>query len=77
MNHSVVFLDRASLKAKVRKPAQAERYVEHEKTSVDELVAKLQGATVAITNKVPLRGDILKQLPQLRMFATAMPCSLQ
>ncbi len=71
MNHRVVFLDRASLKAKVRKPAQAESYVEHEKTSVDELVAKLQGATVAITNKVPLRGDILKQLPQLKMIAVA------
>ena len=35
---------------------------------MDELVAKLQGATVAITNKVPLRGDILKQLPQLKMI---------
>ncbi len=71
MAHSVVFLDRASLKAKVRKPAQAERYVEHEKTSADELVTKLQGATVAITNKVPLRGDTLKQLPQLKMIAVA------
>lgn len=71
MAHSVVFLDRASLKAKVRKPAQTERYVEHEKTSADELVAKLQGATVAITNKVPLRGDTLKQLPQLKMIAVA------
>jgi glycerate dehydrogenase len=71
MAHSVVFLDRASLKAKVRKPAQAERYVEHEKTSVDEVVAKLQGATVAITNKVPLRAETLRQLPQLKMIAVA------
>lgn len=71
MTHSVVFLDRESLKAKVRKPAQAERYVEHAKTSVDEVVAKLQGATVAITNKVPLRAETLKQLPQLKMIAVA------
>lgn len=71
MSHSVVFLDRESLKAKVRKPAQAESYVEHAKTSVDEVVAKLQGATVAITNKVPLRGETLKQLPQLKMIAVA------
>jgi len=70
-SHKVVFLDRASLKAKVRKPAQAESYVEHEKTSVDELVAKLKGATVAITNKVPLRGEVLKQLPELKMIAVA------
>lgn len=71
MTHSVVFLDRESLKAKVRKPAQAESYVEHAKTSVDEVVAKLQGATVAITNKVPLRAETLKQLPQLKMIAVA------
>ena len=71
MGHTVVFLDRASLKAKVRKPARAESYVEHEKTSADEVVAKLQGATVAITNKVPLRADALKQLPQLKMIAVA------
>ncbi|MGE0675140.1 MAG: D-2-hydroxyacid dehydrogenase [Methylibium sp.] len=70
-SHSVVFLDRESLKAKVRKPAQAESYVEHAKTSVDEVVAKLQGATVAITNKVPLRAETLKQLPQLKMIAVA------
>ena len=66
-SHKVVFLDRASLKATVRKPAQAESYVEHEKTSVDELVAKLKGATVAITIKVPLRGDVLKHLPELKI----------
>ncbi|WP_428416957.1 D-2-hydroxyacid dehydrogenase [Methylibium sp.] len=71
MSHSVVFLDRESLKAKVRKPAQAESYVEHAKTSVDEVVAKLQGATVAITNKVPLRAETLKRLPQLKMIAVA------
>ena len=71
MTHSVVFLDRESLKAKVRKPAQAESYVEHAKTSLDEVVAKLQGATVAITNKVPLRAETLKQLPQLKMIAVA------
>lgn len=71
MTHSVVFLDRASLKAKVRKPAQASSYVEHEKTSPDEVVAKLRGATVAITNKVPLRAETLKQLPELKMIAVA------
>ena len=71
MTHSVVFLDRDSLKAKVRKPAQAEAYVEHAKTSPDEVVARLQGATVAITNKVPLRADALRQLPQLKMIAVA------
>ena len=71
MTHSVVFLDRDSLKAKVRKPAFGGAYTEHAKTSVDEVVAKLQDATVAITNKVPLRGDALAQLPKLKMIAVA------
>ena len=67
----VVFLDRLSLKATVRRPAQAESYVEHDKTSVEELTTKLAGATVVITNKVPLRAATLEQLPQLKMIAVA------
>ncbi len=69
--HKVVFLDRASLKAHVRQPACAEQYVEHPKTSPGEIVAKLAGATVAITNKVPLRAETLAQLPALKMIAVA------
>ncbi len=70
--HSVVFLDRASLKASVRKPASAASYVEHAKTvGVEDTVAKLRGATVAITNKVPLRAEVLAQLPDLKMIAVA------
>ena len=70
-SHHVVFLDRLSLKAKVRHPARAETYVEHDKTSVEELPTKLARATVAITNKVPLRAATLEQLPQLKMIAVA------
>jgi glycerate dehydrogenase len=69
--HKVVFLDRASLKAQVRRPALAESYEEHQKTSADEVVQRLAGATVAITNKVPLRAETLAQLPQLKMIAVA------
>lgn len=69
--HHVVFLDRASLKAKVRAPAFGGRYVEHEKTSPEQVVERLKGATVAITNKVPLREDVLSQLPDLKMIAVA------
>jgi glycerate dehydrogenase len=71
MTQHVVFLDRASLKAKVRKPSCAAEYVEHEKTSIEQVVPRLQGATIAIVNKVPMRADTLKQLPQLRMIAVA------
>lgn len=69
--HKVVFLDRASLKATVRQPACSEHYVEHPKTSPEQIVERLAGATVAITNKVPLRADTLAQLPSLKMIAVA------
>lgn len=71
MTQRVVFLDRASLKAKVRKPSGANEYLEYAKTAEDQIVARLENATVAITNKVPLRAQTLRQLPTLRMIAVA------
>ena len=65
MTQRVVFLDRDSLKAKVRKPSCATQYLEHAKTSIAEIVPRLTDATVAIVNKVPMRADTLKQLPAL------------
>ena len=46
MTGKVVFLDRASLKAKVRKPAFADSYVEFEKTAPEQIVHHLQGAKI-------------------------------
>jgi glycerate dehydrogenase len=71
VSRKVVFLDRASLKAKVRKPKDASEYVEYQKTSVDEIVPRLEGAAVAIVNKVPMREATLAQLPDLKMIAVA------
>jgi glycerate dehydrogenase len=67
----VVFLDRASLKAKVRKPSVAADYIEHEKTALSDIVPRLAGAAVAIINKVPMRAETLRQLPQLKLIAVA------
>jgi glycerate dehydrogenase len=71
MTQRVVFLDRASLKANVRKPSCATEYVEYAKTSVEEIVPRLKNATVAIINKVPMRAQTLKQLPNLKLIAVA------
>jgi glycerate dehydrogenase len=71
MTPRVVFLDRASLKAKVRKLGFAAEYIEHEKTALGEIVPRLAGATIAITNKVPLRAPDLALLPDLKMIAVA------
>jgi glycerate dehydrogenase len=67
----VVFLDRASLKAKLRNFAFPAEYIEHSKTDPEEIVTRLNGATIAIVNKVPLRADTLRQLPQLKLIAVA------
>jgi glycerate dehydrogenase len=71
MTHRVVFLDRASLKATVRKPKGATEYVEYQKTAVEEIVPRLAAAEVAIVNKVPMRAPTLEQLPQLKLIAVA------
>jgi glycerate dehydrogenase len=67
----VVFLDRASLKAQVRKPACATEYLEYQATAPQEIVPRLEGATVAILNKVPMRSETLERLPQLKLIAVA------
>jgi glycerate dehydrogenase len=38
---------------------------------VGEIVARLEDATVAIINKVPMRGETLRRLPKLEMIAVA------
>ena len=69
--HRGVFLDRASLKATVRKPSCAAEYIEHAKTDAGEIVPRLAGASIAIINKVPMRDESLRRLPQLKMIAVA------
>ena len=71
MTVRVVFLDRASLKATVRKPSCAAQYVEYATTTPAEVVPRLRDATVAIINKIPLRAETLRELPQLKMIAVA------
>lgn len=69
--HRVVFLDRASVLANVRRPAFAHDWREHQASTAAQALERLQGATIAITNKVPLRAAELAQLPTLRMIAVA------
>jgi len=67
----IVFLDRASLAAKLRRPGFAHSWQEYPASEPSELPHKLHDATIAITNKVPLRSATLQQLPQLKMIAVA------
>jgi glycerate dehydrogenase len=69
--HQIVFLDRDSLGATVRKPGFAHQWTDYPATDTVDVVARLAGATIAITNKVPLRHDALARLPDLKMVAVA------
>ena len=71
MQQKVVFLDRESVGADVRKFGFDHHYEEHEATEVHEIVERLQGAAVAVINKVPMRADTLAQLPDLKLIAVA------
>jgi glycerate dehydrogenase len=67
----VVFLDRASIVANVRRPRAATDYLEYPSSHGDEVLERLERATVAITNKVPLREALLRRLPGLKLIAVA------
>jgi glycerate dehydrogenase len=67
----VVFLDRASLKANMKQFAFPAEYIEYPKTDAGEIVQRLDGTEIAIVNKVPMRADTLRQLPNLKMIAVA------
>ena len=67
----IVFLDRQSLKAEVRRPSFSHVWEEHDQTEESLVAGRLAGATVAITNKVPIRRASLEKLPELKMIAVA------
>lgn len=67
----IVFLDRNTLRADVRRPAFEHEWTEHQKTSPEEVVERLRDATIAVTNKVALRRTALTQLPNLKLIAVA------
>ena len=68
---TIVFLDRASLGAIVRSPKFVHAWHDHDSTAAGDVVARLAHATIAVTNKIPLRADALARLPELRMIAVA------
>jgi glycerate dehydrogenase len=71
MKHHVVFLDRASVKAEIRGLNFKHTYEEYSKTSFNQIVPRLQQATIAIINKVQLNEEMLVKLPKLKMVAVA------
>src|SRR5260370_6439399 len=70
MEH-VVFLDSGSLKAEIRKPEFAHTWTNFANTQPDQVAERLSPATIAITNKVPVRTDALARAKSLRLIAVA------
>lgn len=67
----VVYLERESIIADVRRPAFAHDWVEYAKTTPGHVVERLAGATIAIVNKAPLPAVAVDALPALKMVAVA------
>jgi glycerate dehydrogenase len=70
VNH-IVFLERDSVRAELRRPNFAHEWVEYPSTAPRDMQQRLAEATIAISNKVPLRGDLLEKLPRLQMIAVS------
>jgi len=68
----IVFLERDSLDAEVRRPAFPHAWREHTGIpGADDAVRLLEQASIAIVNKTPLGAAALARLPQLRMIGVA------
>jgi glycerate dehydrogenase len=67
----IVTLDGASVRARFRAPACEHEWIVYPETAPEDVLQRLQGATIAVVNKVDLEAGLLTQLPALRMIAIA------
>lgn len=66
----IVFLDRGTMGPSfdLAKPSFAHEWIEHDRTDREDIVERLRGAQIAVTNKVGLGRAELEQLPDLRLI---------
>ena len=67
----IVYLERESIIADVRRPAFAHEWVEHTRSLQVEVEPRLAEASIAIVNKRQLTAEIIAGLPELKMVAIA------
>lgn len=65
----IVFLDRNSIQANIRQPAFPHEWRDHPATTTAQVTERLNDATIAISNKVPLMADSMVLAKSLRMIA--------
>ncbi len=70
---TIAFLDRGTLAPQIdiRRPSFDHDWKEWERTAADQVVERLQGAEIAILNKVRITREHLDALPYLKMIAIA------
>ncbi|MGU3846041.1 glycerate dehydrogenase, partial [Vibrio diabolicus] len=70
---TIVFLDRATIPEHIEipRPSFQHYWREYDLTAPEQVIERLAGADIVISNKVLLDQNILEQLPQLRMIAVA------
>ncbi len=73
MSEHIVFLDRGTIRDDIslRRPAFVHSWTEHARTTPAQTVDRLDGATIAILNKVRVGAPELARLPDLRLIAVA------
>ena len=67
----IVFLDRKAISVPLRQPSFPHEWREYEHTPDELTVARLQGASIAITNRVPITHAILDEVPTLELVAVS------
>ena len=68
----IVFLDEYSIAGRDLSSITSQgEYVAYENTRKEEVVERLRGADVAITNKVVIDGNAMRQLPDLKLICVA------
>ena len=66
----IVHLDRATIgpAIELHKPELAHHWTSYERTAPEEVIARLDGADVAVLNKVEITAEHIAQLPKLRLI---------
>lgn len=67
----IVFLERNTIQAEFRRPNFDHEWIEYGETLSAQVVDRLRGATIVISNKLPLREAELSRLPDLKLIAIA------
>jgi len=68
----IVFLDEYSIAGRgLEKITSQGEYIAYDNTAKEQVVERLKGADIAITNKVLIDGDAMRQLPDLKLICVA------